>query len=109
MQKFLAYHCGSGEVKGAVDVHDHHADDEGVDEVGAVGDSAERVEAGRREQAADRASVAGAARHNHPGGAERPRCVAQRRVSGRCVRVQLSVVQTVQQTQHHGRAHRPPN
>jgi len=69
-------------VKRAVDVHDHHADDERVDEVCAVGDSAERVEAGRGEQAADGASVAGAARDDHPRGAERPRRVAQRRVRG---------------------------
>jgi len=61
-------------------VERHGTDDDRVDEVGAVGDAGEGIEAGRREQRVDVAAVARGAGDGDPGQGQRPGRVAQRAV-----------------------------
>lgn len=72
-----------------------HGHDDGVDQVGAVREAAERLEQPTGQGGVDAAAVAGAARDHDPGERGSPGRVADGRVEGRAGHVQVHHVQAV--------------
>lgn len=76
------HHQIPAQVERRVRVERHGTNDDGMDQVGAVGDAGEGIQAGRRQQRVNIAAIARGAGDGDPGQRQGPGRVAQRAVGG---------------------------